>query len=468
MILSDNEKRVLSVLKKVKKSSIEEIVKETGVNKDGVRRSSYFLSEKGLAKIRVEKREGYRLSEKGRELLRKGFKEENVESIEGKSIGELDDYFKSRIWLLKESGLIDIEKGVVKRGEGGEYVLRKAMEKVERGEEVKDKKVLKFLEKEGLVERFKEERVEVEITEKGEEYREGEEGEIVKLSREVILSGEWKRKRFRKFNIKKVKERYEGGKLHPLSIAMRKIKNVFLSLGFREMKGNYVEDSFWVFDALFQPQDHPSRELADTFYIEGRAKEDLEKDLVERVKKVHEEKWKYKWSFEEARRLVLRTHTTALSSKTLYKEKEGKYFAIGRVFRNEAVDYKHLAEFHQIEGIVAWEKANFRNLMWLLKEFYKRLGFEKIRFRPSYFPYTEPSMEVETYFEEKGEWIEIAGAGIFRREVVEPLGAKYPVLAWGLSLERPLMIMLGIEDIREFYTNRKKWLESIPYKKIFK
>ncbi|MEM2948009.1 MAG: hypothetical protein QXG02_00580, partial [Candidatus Anstonellales archaeon] len=143
------------------------------------------------------------------------------------------------------------------------------------------------------------------------------------------------------------------------------------------------------------------------------------------------------------------------------------FFSIGRVFRNEATDFKHLAEFHQIEGIVVWKKANFRHLLGVLKEFYSRLGFEKIRFRPSYFPYTEPSLEVEVFFEPRNEWMELGGAGIFRPEVCKPLGATWPVLAWGLSLERPLMMMLGLEDIRTFYKNDLRWLDSVSPKGVF-
>jgi phenylalanyl-tRNA synthetase alpha chain len=160
-----------------------------------------------------------------------------------------------------------------------------------------------------------------------------------------------------------------------------------------------------------------------------------------------------KWSKEEALKCVLRTHTTVLSARTLYKNKRGKFFAIGRVFRNEAIDYKHLAEFHQVEGIIADEQANFRHLLGILKEFFSKLGFDKIRFRPSFFPYTEPSLEIEVYFDKKKDWIEIGGAGIFREEVTRPLGCVYPVLAFGLSLERPLMMLMGLEDIREFYVN---------------
>ncbi|MEK6982323.1 MAG: phenylalanine--tRNA ligase subunit alpha [Candidatus Micrarchaeota archaeon] len=253
------------------------------------------------------------------------------------------------------------------------------------------------------------------------------------------------------------------GKNHPLTKMMKKIKSTFLNLGFAEMESQFIESSFWNFDALFQPQDHPARELADTFYLNGEV-ELPDSKLVGAIKKSHEKNWKYSWQENVAKKMLLRTHTTATSARYLEKlrgnSEPKKYFAIGRVFRNEATDYSHLAEFHQVEGIIVWEKATFRHLLGILKEFYKRLGFEKIRFRPSYFPYTEPSLEIEIFYEPKNTWLELGGAGIFRPEVSIPLCNKYPVLAWGISLERPLMLAMGIKDVRTIYKNDMDFLKS--------
>jgi len=257
------------------------------------------------------------------------------------------------------------------------------------------------------------------------------------------------------------------GKSHPISRMTKRITTIMTELGFQEMEGGVIESSFWNFDALFQPQDHPARELADTFYINKTIPLPEDKALVERVKKAHEEGWKYRWDPKEASRAVLRTHTTCLSARYLAAMKDKgprKYFAIGRVFRNEATDYKHLAEFHQVEGIIAWDKAKFTDLLGVLKEVYRKLGFEKIRFRPSFFPYTEPSLEVEVYFEPRKQWLELGGAGVFRPEVSIPLAGIYPVLAWGISLERPLMLLLELEDIRELYRNDVDFLTSARLK----
>jgi phenylalanyl-tRNA synthetase alpha chain len=178
--------------------------------------------------------------------------------------------------------------------------------------------------------------------------------------------------------------------------------------------------------------------------------------------------WKYRWDPELAMQSVLRTHTTAVSARNLTKVGiPSKTFSVGRVFRNETLDYKHLAEFYQVEGIVVGEDVNFKNLLWYLKEFYKKLGFKKIRFRPAYFPYTEMSCEPEVYFEEKEEWVELGGSGIFRPEVVKPLlGKEVPVLAWGLGLERPLMLKMGLNDIRTFYKNDLDWLRCYNMREV--
>jgi phenylalanyl-tRNA synthetase alpha chain len=230
-----------------------------------------------------------------------------------------------------------------------------------------------------------------------------------------------------------------------------------------------VESSFWCFDALFQPQDHPARELADTFYMKNPAKTVLPKKIVPKVRSAHENGtagssgWGYKWSEDVSRRPVLRTHTTAVSARRRSElTPPAKVFCVDRAFRNETLDYKHLMEFHQVEGIVVSEDVTFNHLLGYLKEFYQRLGFDKVRFRPAYFPYTEMSVEPEVWMPSRKSWIELGGAGMFRPEVTEPLGIECPVLAWGLGLERPAMLALEMDDMRTFYRNDADWLADAP------
>ena len=136
-------------------------------------------------------------------------------------------------------------------------------------------------------------------------------------------------------------------------------------------------------------------------------------------------------------------------------------FSVGRVFRRETFDYKHLPEFHQVEGLVAAPGINYQNLLGTLKEFYKKLGFE-VRFRPAYFPYTYLSTECEIYLEEKESWIELGGCGMFRPEVLEPLGINTPALAFGLGIERLAMIRYDLSDIRMLYKSDISWLREVP------
>ncbi|KHJ40851.1 phenylalanine--tRNA ligase, alpha subunit [Trichuris suis] len=277
----------------------------------------------------------------------------------------------------------------------------------------------------------------------------------------------WKKKRFKPYNFKARGVPPTKGYLHPLLEVRAEFRQIFLEMGFSEMPtNNYVESSFWNFDALFQPQQHPARDAQDTFFVSDPELEtDLPEDYVQRVKMVHSvggygsKGYQYDWKLEEAQKNVLRTHTTASSAKMLYKLakekpfKPAKYFSIDRVFRNETLDATHLAEFHQIEGIVAAEDLSLAHLIGILHEFFQKLGLTELRFKPAYNPYTEPSMEVFCYHPILKKWVEVGNSGMFRPEVLLPMGLpeNVTVIAWGLSLERPTMIKYGISNIRDLF-----------------
>jgi phenylalanyl-tRNA synthetase alpha chain len=228
-----------------------------------------------------------------------------------------------------------------------------------------------------------------------------------------------------------------------------------------------VQQSFWNFDALFQPQDHPAREMQDTFYL----RENLPlPEGYEKVKAMHESGgetsstgWGGVWKEEKAEQCVLRTHTTSVSIQHLAKNPTPpvKAFCVGRVYRRETIDPTHLAEFEQLEGIVMDEGVTFGNLLGILREFYHRMGFLGVRFKPSYYPYTEPSLDAEVYVEGLG-WIEMGGAGVFREEVTAPLGINYPVLAWGLGVSRIAMLRLGLKDLRYLHQSDIAFLRETP------
>ena len=254
-----------------------------------------------------------------------------------------------------------------------------------------------------------------------------------------------------------------AARIHPLKDTINEIRETFVHLGFTEINGNLSQSSFWNFDALFTPQDHPARELQDTFYLKSlNAKQLATPTQIKNVSNAHKKGWRYYWDIQEARKMVLRTHTTCVTIKYLADKKpdEARIFSLGRVFRNEKLSFKHLAEFNQVEGIVVGKHITLRDLMGIQKEFYRKIGLTKVKFWPTFFPYTEPSLQSMVYNEKLGKWIELFGMGIFRPEVTKPLGITKPVLAWGGGIERIAMLKFGLDDVREFYNNNLSWLRT--------
>ena len=280
----------------------------------------------------------------------------------------------------------------------------------------------------------------------------------------------WRNVTFRSYDVTLPAEAVHPGKAHPLVRIIEEVRLAFLELGFSEATCPMAETAFWDFDALFQPQDHPAREMQDTFYCKTPQRYSLPTgELVGRVKAVHEDGgdtgslgWRYSWSEQRASQVVLRTHMTASSIEAIARNPRApqKVFSIGRVFRRETVDYKHLPEFYQVDGIIIDERANLVTLMGTLTKFYERLGIPDVMLKPDFFPYTEPSVGVLIRY--GGRWMEMGGAGVFRPEVTGPLGCSSPVIAWGLGLERLAMARFGIDSIKELYQSDLDWLKSVP------
>ena len=243
---------------------------------------------------------------------------------------------------------------------------------------------------------------------RGPEYREKKVVFEPELTSAMIQSGEWEAKEFLKLNLNALGAEVENGNLHHLMKVASEFKQILIELGFEEMKTNrYVESSFWNFDALFQPQFHPARDAHDTFFVTNPSTSKFtDESFKDRVKEIHQKGgfgsigYGADWTEAESSKNILRTHTTAISARTLYKlaqlkdYKPRKFFSIDRVFRNETLDLTHLAEFHQIEGFVIDRNLGLNHLIGIIKEFYKKIGIEKIWLKPTYNPYTEPSMEI--------------------------------------------------------------------------
>ncbi|MEM2875569.1 MAG: phenylalanine--tRNA ligase subunit alpha, partial [Candidatus Bathyarchaeia archaeon] len=218
--------------------------------------------------------------------------------------------------------------------------------------------------------------------------------------------------------------------------------------------------------------DHPAREIFDIYMVKDPKYGDLSRyeDLLRNVKETHEsgwttgsKGWRYEFSYKESSRLMLRGHGTALSARTLISkdlEVPGKYFSVVRCYRPELVDRTHLSEFNQVEGIVVDESLNLRDLLGVLSRFAIEIaGADDVKFRPDYFPFTEPSVELSAYKKGYG-WMEFGGSGIFRPEVTEPLGIDVPVIAWGLGVDRLFMMKAGIDDIRLLFTEDLNWIRN--------
>ena len=295
---------------------------------------------------------------------------------------------------------------------------------------------------------------------------------VSQVTPEIVKTADLSSIEFKPYNVEDDTVRVHAGKRHPLQLMADEMREILIGMGFSEMDGPLVESSFRNFDMLFIPQNHPAREMMDTFFLENPKACNVPKELTSIIKKVHEDAYKFPWSEEESKKTILRTHTTATTFRYLANvnmfEKNVKtpckLFSINKVFRNEAIDRTHLPEFHQIEGVVAGPNLSLRGLMGIFQDFYAQIGISKIRFKPVYNPYTEPSMEIYGYHDALQKWVEIGNSGMFRPETLEPLGIKHNVFGWGLALERAAMIIFGVDDIRKVTgaTTDLQWIRDFP------
>jgi phenylalanyl-tRNA synthetase alpha chain len=496
--LNQNETRVLQALiESGGPATPEEIARRTGLADSAIARAVLNLSEKDLVKERIEKRTELTLTEEGRAFADAGLPERRIVSIVMKTGGRL---------ALKEAlRQVELDEKYASIATG--WISRKHWGKIEKTDSDlqvvvetqpawdEDEKVLARL-KEGslvleelspslrdaaqrLVKRSAvDARVgndrEIEITSTGREAATlaPMQQEVSSLTGEMISSGKWETVKLRSYNVSSPVPQTFPGKYHPYLRFLRMVKRKLVALGFREAVGPLVETAFINCDCLYMPQNHPAREIHDLYYLKDPSKASLEKygDLVKKVAETHENGWKtgstgwrYRFSLDESSKLILRSHGTALSVRSMISKNlqiPGKYFAIARCFRPDMLDRTHLTEFNQAEGIVLDQSLNLRNLLGILEMFAKEVaGAERVRFKPDYFPFTEPSVELQAYRDGVG-WMEFGGSGIFRPEVTDPLGVKVPVLAWGLGIDRLYMMSRKIQDIRQLFSSDLAWIRD--------
>ncbi len=484
--LTPLERKILPLIKN--NISSLELIKKSNLKEVEVIRAVQWLENKGIISVKKESKDIINLDINGMNILERGLPEKRfLKAILNKelSLSEIkekanlnDEEVNVSLGILKRNSCILLGNKIKITDSGKKYLdnnyIEQFLSALPMDRKESDLKIYNELKnRRSMIKDDSIKDMTCNLTSLGIELQKSKLNEelIESLNSNILKNKTWINKKFRRYDIKSDVPKIYPGKKHFVNEALEYAKRIWLDMGFKEMKGNMVQSSFWNFDALYTSQDHSVREMQDTFYLNGKS-ELPNKEIVQRVKNAHEnggdtgsKGWKYKWNPEEAKKLVLRTHTTVLSAQLLASLKKEdlpvKYFAVGKCFRNETLDFSHLFEFNQTEGIVVDENANFRNLLGYLKEFFKKMGFPKARFRPAYFPYTEISVEIDVYHPIHKKWIELGGAGIFRPEVVKPLlGKDIPVLAWGPGIDRIITDAYKIKDIRELYKNDLKQLRE--------
>ena len=461
-VLHDIEKQIVKLLKSTPNLTEEQLSKTTSLSMDQIRRGVEWLRQKKLAGVTETTNTSCSLGKNGLDALKNGLPERRLVTLVQDGPKTFDEIrnslhgldFNAAIAHAKKNGWINIEKTdtgskISLQQEPTENSDEKTIsligERSISSKEIASTESLKSLmERPDFIVEHEEKTKTVSLSETGKNI------DLEKLDSDAI-------------DVEADVPHVHAARIHPLNDTINEIRDTFVHLGFTEITGNLSQSSFWNFDALFTPQDHPARELQDTFYLKDlNAKQLATPTQIKNVSNAHKKGWRYYWDVQEAKKMVLRTHTTCVTIKHLADKKpdEARIFSLGRVFRNEKVSYKHLVEFNQVEGVVVGKHITLRDLMGIQKEFYRKIGLTKVKFWPTFFPYTEPSLQSMVYNEKLGKWIELFGMGIFRPEVTKPLGITKPVLAWGGGIERIAMLKFGLDDVREFYNNNLSWLRT--------
>jgi len=490
--LSNNDWLVLQALKRSYRAKPEALSKETGLKIEAVLQSAYLLQTYGFAQVEEIADTEYELTNEGASYADKGLPERQVYDyllIDGPTrVADLKDLFPAvsiAIGWLRRRNWAFLEKrdgdSVLFPQEGAdeapeERVLQQVQHKPlftkadVSVESYEAEEALQELAKRNLIRVRDTISREIVLTSAGEEIslpeRSSVDRDVTVLTSELIRTGTW-RGRLKPYDVQAGATPLYPGKAHPLRRLIDEMRDIFISMGFTEFKGPIIESEFHNFDVLFVPQDHPARDEQDTFYLSRPAALELPTDLAKRVAEAHvfgcqgSIGWGGEFDLDRSRRAVLRTHTTGSAFRYLVRHPEppAMIFGIDRVFRRESMDSTHLPQFHQCEGTIHGEDLSLTDLIGVLKTVFQRLGFGRVRFRPGYFPFTEPSLEGDIFVD--GSWMELVGAGVFRPEVTQPLGLK-SVLGFSIGIERIAMLKMGLNDIRRLYMSDIDWLRATP------
>ena len=465
-----------SVLPAAIKAALDRLASRELIKYDTIERQEAHLTDEAKGIVANGSHEA-RVFEAVRSAM-DGLKIKDLPELVGKEAAKVGQgtAFKLK-WIKKDNEVLRVNTDSIRD------TVREQLQSIESTRTYDEPKVIADLQKRKLVTTHKVPSYKIS---KGPKYSIKFVKEETDLTADMLASGAWRNVKLKPYNFKAKGAITPSGALHPLNKVRHEFRQIFFEMGFEEMPTNrFVETGFWNFDALFIPQQHPARDMQDTFFISDPPKADPPredpssynalastlpsspkhsraksksktlnyKQYWDNVRAAHEDGgsygsigYRYPWSADESLKLVLRTHTTAISTWMLHKlalnPRPARYFSIDRVFRNETVDQTHLAEFHQIEGVIADYGLTLGGLIGFMQVFFSKMGIHRLRFKPAYNPYTEPSMEIFGYHEGLKKWIEIGNSGMFRPEMLEPMGLPRDmrVYGWGLSLERPTMI----------------------------
>ncbi|BCU71312.1 phenylalanine--tRNA ligase subunit alpha [Stygiolobus caldivivus] len=461
-MLSENEIKIVEYLKSRpnKSATAEEISDSLGIPLSSIYSLSQLLKEKGYVRLEEKKLTKYELTDEGKLRLQRGMPEDVlIKTLNGQSrkISELKELMGNELEIAlgwaRRKNLIKIEKDsvipLVKDYQSPEVDLLRDPSKINDNnyKQLLARKLISVKQETALILSLAREDITVVKP-------------ITYITTDIIKNHEWEKAPIKEYNVEAEPPFYPLAKKHFFKEFLEKLRDVMINLGFTEVKGNYVELEFYNFDLLFQAQDHPAREIHDSFMIEGKGEvKDLE--LMNRVKEMHKKGWKYEWEPNIALRLVLRSQTTAVTSRVLSSRPRPpiRTFTIGKVFRPDSIDATHLIEFHQLDGLVVENGFAFRDLLGVLKEIFYQIGIKEIKFKPAYFPFTEPSVEVYGKIEGLG-WVEMSGAGLLRPEILEAVGIDSDAGAWGIGIDRLAMLLFGLKDIRLLYANNVDFLRN--------
>ncbi|MGC9112651.1 phenylalanine--tRNA ligase subunit alpha [Acidilobus sp.] len=435
-----------------------------------------LLEAKGLVKVDRRTATKILLTERGEEVLRNGLPEERLLKLLEANNGSvtvdlarssLGNDFNIAVGVAMKAGYIKIVNGVITlidhEGFKASVInLKGGLRSIKEGGLVSEK-IVDVLKGRGLVKVEQKSLISIRLLPQGLSLASAKPS-IAKLSHELIATGKWREYTLRPYDVSAEPPLRMPARKHFFAEFIEELKDLMKEMGFVEVSGPLVELELFNFDALFQPQDHPAREMHDTFWPD-LPPADLSDyaDIVARVRYEHEHGWGYQWDEGVASRRILRSQTTAVTIRVLASRPRPpiRFFTIDKVFRADPVDATHLSDFHQLDGIMGWEDFTFRDLLGFLSEFGKRLGLE-LKFKPAYFPFTEPS--VEGYARIGSSMVEVFGAGLFRPEVLRIAGVDYQVGAWGMGVERLALARFGLHDVRDLYSKDYDFLRSFKVK----